>query len=269
MAFRDYIFNLFPPYYKENDSYKDGNGEGLFERYTRSFGEELDYELIPKLENYLNELDPSTASSDMLRHLSDCLGNPPDIFLDENQYRNMLRYAVDVYKIKGTLGAYQLLFSLLGYSVNVTEYPPDLYLYDDSWLYDDTDPYYDSACPLCSEYSLMFTNTANPLSPISSTILALLEAIVYWVEPINARLRNLINTIQTSDQVSTCVKENIVIKRIVYSTYDDSLVYDTVNLAYEDIVSLTILQTLNFNCQGSPTQMGIGSDTIGFDLIVY
>jgi phage tail-like protein len=268
MIFKDFIFNLFPSYFKENDSYKNGNGEGLFERYLRCFGEEIDNEILPYLENYLDELDPVTASSKMLQHISDSLGNPPDIFLNETQYRNILRYAVDVYKIKGTAASYQLLFSLLGYNTNIIEYTADEYIYDNGWFYDE-DPFYDSSCPLCSEYSLLFTNASNPLSPISLTILALLESIIYWVEPINARLRNLINNIQVIDQPTLCIKEGIVIKKLEYGKYDNGLIYDDVILIYDDVVNLTILNTSHYNCLGILVNMGIGYDIIETDLIVY
>ena len=268
MIFKDFIFSLFPSYYKEKDTYQDSAGEGLFERYTRCFGEEIDREILPPLENYLGELDPRTASSAILQHLSDCLGNPPDIFLNEGQYRNMLRYAVDVYKIKGTEASYQLLFSLLGFNTTLIQYPAITYLYDDGWFYDDAEPYYDSVCPLCSEYSILFSNTLDPLNPISLLTLSLLESIIYWVEPINARLRSLINNIQTIDQAYLCIKENINIKKLYYKIYDELVFFDDGN-SYDELASVTVMQTINFNCNQLPDIIGIGFDTIGFDLIVY
>jgi len=50
ITFKTYIFKLLPFLFKKEDTYKNVNGEGLFERFTQALGEELDQEVIPAVQ---------------------------------------------------------------------------------------------------------------------------------------------------------------------------------------------------------------------------
>ena len=119
----DFVFQTFtqdrlPDYFRRNDTYVDENGDGLLMRYLSIFGDEIDQEIIPTIECYLNIIDAQNCDPQYLTHLSDVLGNPPDIFGDDDKYRNLLSYICSVYKIKGTKKAYELFFSLLGFDID-------------------------------------------------------------------------------------------------------------------------------------------------------
>ena len=101
-AFQTFIQDRLPDYFRRNDTYVDENGDGLLLRYLSIFGDELDQEVIPTIECYLNIIDAQNCDAQYLTHISDVLGNPPDIFGDDDMYRNLLSYICSVYKIKGT-----------------------------------------------------------------------------------------------------------------------------------------------------------------------
>lgn len=256
MLFKNYLFSLLPVYFKREDTNKDNNGEGTLERYMQIFGEELDDEVIPKLENILDIVDANTTPSNLINTLSDTLGNPPDIFLDEALYRKLLRYVSSIYKIKGTAFSYQVYFGLLGYNATILELPPDEEdYYDTGILYDTLAQDYDEGCKECSDYYIILTKNDDPLSPVDQTTLDKLHSIVYFVEPINANLLGLQLAIGPSDDVNFCLEQEVKISTYTVERYDQSHNYDT-GILY-DATQQTNILTLPFDCQASLPQDGI------------
>ena len=120
VLFKNFLFKRLPTYFKRFDSNKDLQGRGTLERYMGILGEELDEEIVPLIENYLDVVDAQVSPERFLIHLSDTLGNPPDISQNLAEYRNILSFIVSYYKIKGTEAAYQLFFSLLGFNITTS-----------------------------------------------------------------------------------------------------------------------------------------------------
>ena len=254
--FNTYFFDLLPHYFKSNDNYKDINNKGLLERYLGIFGVEIKDEIIPKLENYLINVDPYQCDEKFLNDISYTLGNPPDIFGNPTLYRKLLSTIISVYKIKGTIRSYKLFFSLLGFEIDIIEYPnKDLY-YDDFNLYD-TDILYDTICQPCSFYSIVFWSKEDDCSiplinPIDKPTLDKLKAIIFFNEPINAKLKDLIQNAKVCESVNACIQEKITLTVIRYNSYDDGLFFDNSQI-YDKSTILSFQEIFN-NCPPPPEQ---------------
>lgn len=193
--FSESIFNLFPPFFRDNDSYKDGNGKGLLQRYLEALGKELDLEVLNKVPKIQDLVNADFVASKHLVHLADVLGNPPDTFGDELKYRKLLKYICYINKHKGTVRGYELLFNILGVEVEIEEIPITTYKYDSEHQYD-THLTYDGNCPPCSNYILHITDAGGNCPEIGDaqgdvTLRQALDAIIAYVEPINAKLQDI------------------------------------------------------------------------------
>ena len=248
--FKNYFFNLLPTYFHKSDSNKNSDKEGTLNRYLQVLGEDVDAEVVPYIEDFINLLDIETTPSQFINYISYTLGNPPDIFKDEALYRKVLRYVLNIYKIKGTKESYELYFSMLGFNVTIYELPdslPDRYD-DPTILYDIGGSTYDDGCSTCTGYEITFTSNVNPLAPLQSDTLQKLRDIIYFVEPINARLDKLNFGINPIDDVNFCIEQVIKIETLSFLRYDAVNVnYDTIGISYDSSVSSTILN-LPLNC---------------------
>jgi hypothetical protein len=231
--FANYIFSLFPEFYKDNDSYKDINGEGLLERYTQIFGEEIDEKIIVFAEEFTKNVDMFECDAKFLNHIAYALGNPPDVLSDEDKYRKLLSYIVSVYKIKGTKRSYELLFNILGYNVSVIEHLPcEGYYYDMGYTYDEEGVIYDKFCCPCSQYEIAFSSQDDDcetatINPISQTILDNLYKIIFFIEPINAKLLSLTYEVNFCETTNLCLPDDLDWEVRTYAAYDTGLDYDT------------------------------------------
>lgn len=193
MNIRKFMFSLLPLYFHQNDSYKV-NGRGLLERFLDTLGDEMQEEMVDKLEGIVNELDPTTAANEYLSLLSYTVGTPPDITGYEDVYRDQVAQAINIYKYKGTKKGYDLLFALLGYRVTLTMVIPPFYNYDSGVLYDNEANYDFTKCNTnCLEYDLSYSNvyglTYERLTPEQEE--ALIKFITTDFEPINVNLRDV------------------------------------------------------------------------------
>lgn len=189
------IFSKLPDYYKENDTYKNGNGEGILERFLYALGLEFEEVAVDKINNLVNELDPVTASEEMLAYLGYLVGNPTDIMEDTETYRQRIIQAIELYKYRGTRRGYKILFNILGYSVNINVIEPETYTYDNNpiKLYDDGKQYDNSRCKIyCLTYDIEYSSipglTSEPLT--SEQEEALKATIIKDIQPYNGILGN-------------------------------------------------------------------------------
>ena len=249
ILFKTFLFDKLPTYFRRNDSYKDFSNRGLLERYLEIFGDELDEDIIPEIENVLDILDAQIAPSKFLTHLSDTLGNPPDLFINEPQYRNILTFIVDFYKIKGTKQGYEFFFGLFGFTIVITELAYNEAYYDNNELYDTPntlgDYLYDNQCPTCSCYTIQFVNRKDAngnIFPIGPNDLDNINFAIAFTEPINAILCLLELVIAPFDLVSACIQETITISTVDIILYDDTELYDNGD-TYDESGS-TLLQTI-------------------------
>lgn len=165
------FWDKLPSYFHEEDTYKDGSNKGLLQRYLRIFGLELDESIVPYINNYLDQVDPKTASNNFLTHIAYALGNPLDIFSDASKFSLLLQYIMSIYKIKGTIKSYEVYFKLLGLTAYIVEHFDNINTYYDSGILYDTDLIlYDSYCDSCSDYSIFFKDINQACLPSAPTL---------------------------------------------------------------------------------------------------
>lgn len=200
MDVREIITKQMPVYYHKADTMKDETGKGILIRFLGMLGISLQEDLVDPLENLINELDPETATTKFLSLLAFTVGNPVDILGTDESFRLRLSQAISLYKLKGTIKSYKLLFNLLGLDVGVHEdFPPDMYYdsalnYDSSLLYDN-----DPCSVLCIPYRLIVTQNGEPANLTGDMLEALMEAIKD-IEPINAQLTEIVTGLRVFTQ---------------------------------------------------------------------
>lgn len=256
--FKKWFRDIIPLHIKILDSYKNAEDEGLYERYMSLFGDNIDSDIMPEINCYLNIIDASITDEKYLNHISDVLGNPPDVFKNINQYRNLLSYIVSVYKIKGTKDAYSLFFGILGFNVQLIEIPilNEESLYDQEGIYDrnNIDSVYDQdICQSCSDYDIIFSYSDTGNIVLDSNIVNLLRAAISFNEPINARLRSLTMVLPISDNLSIIMDDNVdtFSERIPNydsgNLHDDTLLYDTESIIPGSNIQGNIRWSSNLN----------------------
>lgn len=123
--FKQYVFrNLFPYYYRDYDTYKDQEGKGILERFIEICSEYLDNNIVPDIDNILDIIDIDKCQELYLNYIWEFLGEPPYANAYENNTfpnppsREVLKYAISLYKIRGT----DLFYKVLGrlYDTNIT-----------------------------------------------------------------------------------------------------------------------------------------------------
>ncbi len=255
-SFAKFFSKLFPAYYRQNDTLQDVDGEGTLSRFVDTFGEAIDANTIPLVEDMVeNILDAAECDSRFLNHIAYTLGNPPDVMNSEELYRKLLLHIVSIYKIKGTIPSYWYFFNLLGFSVVVTEYPCVDILYDQTNLYDDA-KLYDKYCCNCSDYSLAFSSvedncSSNTYNSISQTTILNLLKVIFFLEPINARLRSLNYLIRFCDQVNWCYQDEFAYSLRVHDQYDIGLLYDD-SEQYDSYIEIDSDSITNNSCSPNP-----------------
>ena len=141
--FKDYVFrNLFPYYYRENDTYKDSSGKGILERFIEVCSEYFDKEIMPDIDNLMDIIDVDKTSNEFLNYIWQYFDYIPyaygaivngnysstSILNDINQFpradsRRILKYAISLFKIRGTADFYRILGRFYGVSINIEEVP--------------------------------------------------------------------------------------------------------------------------------------------------
>lgn len=198
----NHLFGKLPLYFKTEDTYKDGNDEGLLERYLEIFCAELDNEVSPYIDELLDITDAEALTgltrsnpTEFLNTISDVFGNPPDIGT-EAQYITLLRHVVWILKTKGTRKSLELFLAVFGYEIStlteaaavevVYDASPTAIEYDDSLLYDVGFPFYSDWDLIITDYT--GTTTGNPGS---AWLTLLKEAIQQFISPIFATLTSV------------------------------------------------------------------------------
>lgn len=149
--FKEWVFkNLLPFYYQEKDTYQDALGKGILQRFMEVCSGYFDTEILedqgtqPGLDNILNLIDPEITPELFLNYLWEFLGEIPYAYgliiqgkaynkddlrgwLFENKDfpgadpRNLLRYAISLYKIRGTDQFYKILSTFYGVRLELVE----------------------------------------------------------------------------------------------------------------------------------------------------
>lgn len=144
-SFKDYIFkNLFPFYYQENDSYKDKDGKGILERFIEVCAEYFDNQIMPDIDNIMDILDIDKTPNIFLNYIWQyfdyipyaygvLVNNEPYNKENLNKWMNnpegfpkadtraILKYAVSLFKIRGTYSFYKILGRFYGVEFELEE----------------------------------------------------------------------------------------------------------------------------------------------------
>lgn len=194
MILTDFIFNKLDGYFHEEDTYKDIDGVGLLQRFLRVSEAEWNANLLPKIDNLTDIIDPTTAPESLLLHIAYTLGGPLNILKDspgfEFFYRNYLKYALSINKIKGTKLSYEVLFRIMGYSIQIPLVDEPAYTYDpdsSGVSYDGEGVNYDTdGCTPCGKYGLILSNLDplnTPRVELNNDNIALINSIINYLQP--------------------------------------------------------------------------------------
>lgn len=232
--FKDWLWGKLPFHFWKEDTYRDLNDEGVLQRYLRNFGMELDEGIKPFIDNFMDLFDAMKCRVDLLPQLSFILGLPVNLDNTEATYRRVLAYAVAIYRIKGTAKSYKAIFNLLGLSIQIIEDDPkgsDIYDADeDGNIYDNVPTedliHYDSQ-NYCSTYLIAYNNPTN--TAVDPALLALAQAAICSIQPINARLRAIIPRLAIAEQYGLAALEttNLPSVEIEGGAYSDA--FDNTN----------------------------------------
>ena len=176
--FKDNIFTrFFSKRFHGEDPYKDITGKGILQRFLEIGAEYLDDEIIPTIDNYLDIIDVDKAPDQYINILWEYFGYIPYAYGVINvgkpftkadlatwvnnsfpmvDYRNLLKYAISLYKIRCTEKFYTVLGKFYNIEIHLEESPAQQDTnptrYDDRAYYD-TDRDYDQSrdCLECVE----------------------------------------------------------------------------------------------------------------------
>jgi hypothetical protein len=222
------MFNLwqyFPYFVRKNDSYKDTDGKGLFQRYNEIIEEDINVNIYPIMSSIIDNL--LIASTMLDRFVAD-LESTVGVHLRFSDLislrKNILKYIFYFYKIKGTKRGYEVLLRWLGFdTVEITEF------YETGGLdspndFDDSIRRFDSGgkCNGCSEYQITLTGSL----PITADLIRFVTNIVKFNEPINARLRKIIYNGREMDNLFYFTLQNGNLLFFDDSNYDFELSVD-------------------------------------------
>lgn len=261
-----WFMNSLSDYFYTEDTYKDINNDGLYLKYLGIMGAEIDDEIIPMVEYVTDLIDTHKTDSIFINHLSETLGSPPNITFTEEDYRNLLKYVIAIYKIKGTKKSYELFFSLLGYDIELIELPPNNIInqYDDEGLYDDEPRLiYDSdSCVWCSEYDIIIYPRFEHIR-LTRDILDRLKRAVEFTEPINAKLRYIKVGVSIEEDLKVRINEVLGEQPEYIFMYDINRNHDEDEIYDEYIAERDIAKIINVKFSQDVTNTSNGSNFRG------
>lgn len=148
------LINMLPSFFKEKDTYKDKEGKGILERFLNICGNYFKNDISDQIDNILDIMDLDFDSSNIpaddprkkyehlfLNSIWEFLGEIPygySALYDSNkngenpwitnsngipraECRRLLKYAISLYKIRGTLDFYNILLRFYGLSCKVLD----------------------------------------------------------------------------------------------------------------------------------------------------
>ena len=183
-SLKNIIFGLFGVEAKLNDTYKDQNGKGIWERYNESVAEYYDESVDPLIVNiFENVLLPNTMFVRFLDIQIEALGNLPVISDDPAIKRKVIQYFNILGTIKGTLKSFEMLFSFIGITVDdVIDVDSGFTFDDDNATFDDPVRTFDSGNPCCGTYELNLSGN----DPIDDDLENSINIINNYLKPINS-----------------------------------------------------------------------------------
>lgn len=207
-SFKNFIWGLLPDYFSLTDSYKDGNDEGIFQRYSKNFDYYLDDEVYPFIKDVLDILSAKDTEAKFLPYLAYMFGDTP-LTKDTAANRNLIRWAATLHRLKGSRPSYRMIFNLFGYGVDVIETwgrRPVRYDNYDYRLNTYDSHYYDTGCPGCTTITLAYYHLDTPLGNLSANITAsaleAIQSLLCLITPIDVTVGSFIKVVRVADTFS-------------------------------------------------------------------
>lgn len=189
MNLREKIFSFFSPYDHTIDINKDRNNKGTNQRYNEVVGKDIDEELLKQIDTLVeNNLLPDVAYDKFIPYLEERIGVSVIMGDTIEWRRRVLSHILHWYQIRGTIKAYRLMLSMLGFEdIQITEYF-NVSSLDSAFTFDDEYRVFDmSKCNRCVFYDIKFKGNI----PITPELSKAIDSIIKFNEPINARRRSL------------------------------------------------------------------------------
>lgn len=191
--FKGFLFNnFFTDFDKRTDPNKDADGKGTVERYQEIFEEEYDDTILPKVETLQRHvISPRHMLDRYIPYGEDTKGYLPEHwpwFAAQSIQirRNILMIMPSLYKIRGTIRAYNIMFAWVGLTATIEEIDPiggAFDLPDHTW--DMPGRTFDADCPTCSKFKIHLTGPNEELTPDQ---MAAIETILEYNTPMGAIL---------------------------------------------------------------------------------
>lgn len=222
MAFniKDIIFSKLYPSIDIREDINKIDGKGLNQRYNEMLGDDLDQNLITRVTSLIdNTIVPSTALTRFIPYLETLLGLEK-LVDDIPTRRKLLSNILSIYKVKGTLISYEILFNSLGFdSINLIRRNQS-YGFDSSTTFDDRIRTFDlGKCFNCIEYDIELTGDAQLTNDLIETI----KNAVKIVEPIYARLNDIFYNGSNIENFVIFIEDN---GDLIYETNSETVVLD-------------------------------------------
>jgi len=189
---KDIIFRLFGYADSLTDTNKivlptETEPKGQLQRYNENLAAQWDEDLMPLINNLLeNTFISSTAYERFLPYLEN-LFDIPTLSQDTDVRRRILRNIIPLYKVKGTLRSYKILYRLLGFDDVEIEIIPMKSGFDNPFFtFDSESRTFDmkAECYPCTYYNLKLTGTME----MTNALWSFIKSVLPIVEPINAKL---------------------------------------------------------------------------------
>ena len=134
-----HLIDYLPFYYKDKDTYKDSNGQGILEKFLEICGTYFQDTIKADIDNILEIRDIESTSDYYLRLLWDMLGKmpfarisssvAPPLSLTRDQQVALIKYTNTLLKIRGTRRFFEVMFNIFSnddnnLSISITEDDP-------------------------------------------------------------------------------------------------------------------------------------------------
>jgi hypothetical protein len=182
---KDKIFGFFGVNSKVKDTFKDVNGKGINERYQECLGEGYDDELQQFIDNFEdNVINVRTFLPRFLELFEYQVGNPIIVIDSVARRRKMIEMSNNIYLIKGTRLSHDVLYAMIGLTVDDIVNVERESGFDSSYTLDDPARVFDSGAFCCRHYTLELSGSIA----ITVEIYALIFKIALYLKPIDAEL---------------------------------------------------------------------------------
>lgn len=180
------VFDKFGAFYKLYDTYQDLDGKGILERYMEMFGKETDdsYYSFSHLDNAFLS---ASIKEELIVFLEETFGNLPKISESTTLRKRVLKFAIFLLQVKGTLQALITLLRWLGFTNVTIQDNLRNFGFDSDTTFDDEDRVFDSFLQGKDVYELTIYGNIT----LTAELLGFIYSLIKWNEPIDASISKI------------------------------------------------------------------------------